>query len=146
MRNWKGGHRPTECGNGRRLRGRHPVLVKRARAGRDHGRARSPRLRAEVTASAQGNDELVRSLGAHQVIDYTTRGLHPGRLGTTSCSNNVLEPPAEGTARILAPGGLLIPNSIGYTGADLLAGTAQNGRAVLRWGLGRTKVRTVTRR
>ena len=46
------------------------------------------------------------------------------------------------TARVLAPGGVLIPNSIGYTGR-LLAGLPRIARAVLM-GLGRTKVRLVT--
>ena len=54
----------------------------------------------------------------------------------------MLNHPPKATARVLAPGGLLIPNSLGYTGG-LLAGLPRTARAVLM-GLGRTKVRLVT--
>ena len=48
--------------------------------------------------------------------------------------DNVLNHPPKATARVLAPDGMLIPNSIGYTGG-LLAGLPRMARAVLM-GLG----------
>jgi NADPH:quinone reductase-like Zn-dependent oxidoreductase len=100
-------------------------------------------LGAEVTGvCGPGHAELVRSLGAHHVIDYAREDFTDGRSRYDVVLDNVLNHPPKATARILAPGGLLIPNSLGYTGR-LLAGLPRTARAVLM-GLGRTKVRTVT--
>ena len=100
-------------------------------------------LGAEVTGvCGPRHAELVRSLGAHHVIDYTSEDFTRGQPRYDVVLDNVLNHPPKATARILAPGGLLIPNSLGYTGG-LLAGLPRTARAVLM-GLGRTKVRTVT--
>jgi NADPH:quinone reductase-like Zn-dependent oxidoreductase len=77
---------------------------------------------AEVTAvCGTRNVDLVRSLGADHVIDYTTEDFTQGRQRYDVILDNVLNHPPKTTARVLAPAGMLIPNSIGYTGG-LLAG------------------------
>jgi NADPH:quinone reductase-like Zn-dependent oxidoreductase len=100
-------------------------------------------LGAEVTGvCGTHNIELVRSLGADDVIDYTIDDLtrSPGRFDVIL--DNVLNHPPTATARLLAPKGMFIPNSLGYTGG-LLAGLPRTARAVLM-GLGPTTVKTVT--
>jgi NADPH:quinone reductase-like Zn-dependent oxidoreductase len=100
-------------------------------------------LGAEVTGvCGPRNVELVRSLGARHVIDYTNEDFTKGQPRFDVVLDNVLNHPPKMTARVLAPGGVLIPNSIGYTGR-LLAGLPRTARAVLM-GLGHTKVRLVT--
>ena len=54
----------------------------------------------------------------------------------------MLNHPPKATARVLAPNGMLIPNSFGYTGG-LLAGLPRMARAVLM-GLGSTTVKLVS--
>src|SRR6266568_7490734 len=100
-------------------------------------------LGAEVTGvCGAGNVELVRSLGADHVIDYTEENFTQSRQRFDVILDNVLNHPPKATARVLAPRGVLIPNSIGYTGG-LLAGLPRTARAVLM-GLGSTTVKLVT--
>lgn len=100
-------------------------------------------LGAEVTAvCGPRHAELVRSLGAHDVIDYTSEDFTQGRARFDVVLDNVLNHPPRRTARVLAPEGVLIPNSLGNTGG-LLAGLPRTASAVLL-GLGRAKVRLVT--
>jgi NADPH:quinone reductase-like Zn-dependent oxidoreductase len=100
-------------------------------------------LGAEVTGvCGTRNADLVRSLGAHDVIDYTKEDFTRSRRRFDVILDNVLNHPPKATARVLAPKGMLIPNSIGYTGG-LLAGLPRTARAVLM-GLGSTTVRLVT--
>ena len=100
-------------------------------------------LGAEVTGvCGTGNAELVRSLGAHHVIDYTEEDFTQGRQRFDVILDNVLNHPPKATARVLAPQGVLLPNSIGYTGG-VLAGLPRTARAVLM-GFGSTTVRLVT--
>jgi NADPH:quinone reductase-like Zn-dependent oxidoreductase len=100
-------------------------------------------LGAEVTGvCATRNVELVRSLGADHVMDYTKEDFTHSRQRFDVVLDNVLNHPPKATARVLAPNGVLIPNSIGYTGG-LLAGLPRTARAVLM-GLGSTNVRLVT--
>jgi NADPH:quinone reductase-like Zn-dependent oxidoreductase len=100
-------------------------------------------LGADVTGvCGTGNVELVRSLGADHVIDYTKDDFTRGAQRFDVVLDNVLNHPPKATARLLAPGGVLIPNSIGYTGG-LLAGLPRTARAALM-GLGSTTVRLVT--
>jgi NADPH:quinone reductase-like Zn-dependent oxidoreductase len=100
-------------------------------------------LGAEVTGvCGTRNVALVRSLGADHVIDYTTEDLlhTPGRYDVIL--DNVLNHPPTATARLLAPQGILMPNSLGNTGG-LFAGLPRMARAVLM-GLGSITVKTVT--
>jgi NADPH:quinone reductase-like Zn-dependent oxidoreductase len=100
-------------------------------------------LGAEVTGvCGTRNLELVRSLGADHVIDHTAEDFTQGRPRFDVILDNVLNHPPKATARVLAPDGVLIPNSIGYTGG-LLAGLPRTARAVLM-GLGSANVRLVT--
>jgi len=101
-------------------------------------------LGAEVTAvcGTARNIELVRSLGADHVIDYTREDFTHSRQRFEVVLDNVLNHPPKATARVLAPRGVLIPNSFGYTGG-LLAGLPRMARAVLM-GFGSTTVKLVS--
>src|SRR5438552_2502293 len=100
-------------------------------------------LGAEVTGvCGTRNTELVRSLGADHLIDYTTEDFTQGSRRFDVILDNVLNHPPKAVVRALAPGGTFIPNSIGYTGG-LFAGLPRMARAVLM-GLGPANVRTVT--
>nr|WP_235014944.1 MULTISPECIES: NAD(P)-dependent alcohol dehydrogenase [unclassified Parafrankia] len=100
-------------------------------------------LGAEVTGVCGiRNVELVRSLGADHVIEYTKEDFTQSRQRFDVILDNVLNHPPKASARMLAPKGVLIPNSIGYTGG-LLAGLPRTARAVLM-GFGSTTVRLVT--
>jgi NADPH:quinone reductase-like Zn-dependent oxidoreductase len=101
-------------------------------------------LGAEVTGvcGTARNIELVRSLGADHVIDYTKEDFTQGQQRFDVILDNVLNHPPKATARVLAPTGVLIPNSIGYTGG-LFAGLPRIARAVLM-GLGSTTVKLVS--
>jgi NADPH:quinone reductase-like Zn-dependent oxidoreductase len=100
-------------------------------------------LGAEVTAvCGTRNVGLVRPLGADHVIDHTTEDFTRSRQRYDVILDNVLNHPPKATARALAPAGVLIPNSIGYTGG-LLAGLPRTARAVLM-GLGSTTVKLVS--
>jgi NADPH:quinone reductase-like Zn-dependent oxidoreductase len=100
-------------------------------------------LGAEVTGvCGPRNAGLVRSLGAGHVIDYTKEDFTQSRQRFDVILDNVLNHPPTAVARVLAPNGTFIPNSIGYTGG-LFAGLPRMARAVLM-GLGSTKVRLVS--
>src|SRR5207302_5484457 len=88
------------------------------------------------------NVELVRSIGAARVIDYTTEDFTRDRQRYDVILDNVLNRPPSATARLLTPRGVLIPNSIGNTGG-LLAGLPRMARAMLM-GKGATNVKFVT--
>jgi len=98
---------------------------------------------AEVTGvCGNRNVELIRSLGAARVIDYTTEDFTRDAQKYDVILDNVLNRPPSAVARLLGPRGVFIPNSIGNTGG-LLAGLPRMARAMLM-GLGSTTVKTVT--
>jgi NADPH:quinone reductase-like Zn-dependent oxidoreductase len=99
-------------------------------------------LGAEVTGVCSGrNRDLVRSLGAEHVIDYTQEDFTRGNDRYDLVLDNVLSHPPAATARVLAPGGVLMPNSVGNTGG-LFAGLPRMARAALMR-LGSTNVQFV---
>lgn len=67
---------------------------------------------ADVTGVCSGrNVELVRSLGAHRVVDYETTDLAGVGTQYDVILDNVEAQPLSAMRRILAPNGTLIPNS-----------------------------------
>jgi NADPH:quinone reductase-like Zn-dependent oxidoreductase len=99
-------------------------------------------LGAEVTGVASaGNLELLRSFGADHVIDYTTEDFTDDDRRYDVVLDNVMNHPPHRTARVLAPSGIFIPNSIGSSGG-MFAGLPRVARAALM-GLGSVDLRSV---
>jgi NADPH:quinone reductase-like Zn-dependent oxidoreductase len=100
-------------------------------------------LRAEVTGvCGTRNVELVTSLGADAVVDYTKDDFTRGQSRYDVILDCVLNHPPTATARVLAPDGILMPNSVGNTGG-LFAGLPRMARAALM-GKGSRDVRFVS--
>ena len=100
-------------------------------------------LGAEVTGvCSTRNVELVRFLGAHHVIDYTKEDFTRGEQHYDVILDNVMNRWPSDTTKVLAPNGVLIPNSVGNTGG-LFAGLLRVAQAALM-GRGSTDVRFVT--
>src|SRR5919106_2781901 len=99
-------------------------------------------LGAEVTGvSSTGNLDLLRSLGADHVVDYTKEDFTRSERRYDVILDNVMNHPPSNTARVLTPAGILIPNSVGNTGG-LFAGLPRMAKATLM-GRGSTDVRFV---
>jgi NADPH:quinone reductase-like Zn-dependent oxidoreductase len=98
-------------------------------------------LGAEVTGvCSTPNVELVRSLGADHVIDYTQEDYTRGEQRYDVILDNVMNHPPTATARALTPDGMLIPNSVGPKGG-FFGSLPRIARAALM-GLGSTNVQT----
>ena len=75
---------------------------------------------AEVTGvSSTANVELVRSIGADHVVDYTGEDFTQGERRYDLILDNVGNHSMARTRRVLNPGGLLISNGGGHTGGKL---------------------------
>jgi NADPH:quinone reductase-like Zn-dependent oxidoreductase len=99
-------------------------------------------LGAEVTGvCSTANLELVGSLGADHVIDYTQEDFTRTEQRYDVILDNVINRKPSTTTQVLAPNGIFIPNSIGNTGG-LFAGLPRMARAALM-GRGKTDVRFV---
>ncbi|MGD2100734.1 MAG: NAD(P)-dependent alcohol dehydrogenase [Acidimicrobiia bacterium] len=99
-------------------------------------------LGAEVTGvSSTRNLDLVRSLGADHVIDYTVEDFTSSERRYDVILDNVMNHPPSKTARVLDSAGIYMPNSVGNQGG-FLAGLPRMARAALM-GLGSTDVRTI---
>jgi len=127
-----------------RVRARTSVLINGASGGVGTMAVQIAKtLGAEVTGvCGTGNTELVRSLGADHVIDYTKEDFTQSGHRFDVVLDNVLNYRPKAVVRVLAPNGTFIPNSLGYTGG-LFAGLPRMARAALM-GLGSTNVKTVT--
>ncbi len=100
------------------------------------------RLGAHVTGvCGPGNVEMVRSLGAADVIDHTVEDYTRGARRYDVVLDNVLNHPPTATAAVLAPGGTFIPNSIGRA-EGVFGGLTRVARAKLME-RGPTDVRSV---
>jgi NADPH:quinone reductase-like Zn-dependent oxidoreductase len=81
-------------------------------------------LGAEVTAVCSGrNAELVRSIGADHVIDYTQEDYTQGGPKYDLILDNIANHPASVSRKALVPDGRLVPNS-GHSGIGYIAKAA----------------------
>jgi len=88
-------------------------------------------LGAHVTAvCGEHNHDLVTTLGADETIDYTEEDFTTHHARYDVILDNVLNHPPTRTIRALAPGGILMPNSIGDT-TKPFAGLPRIARAQL---------------
>ena len=99
---------------------------------------------ANVTAVCSSrNVELVESLGADHVIDYTRHDFTKGRARYDIILDNVMNRAPSATTRVLNNDGLFLPNSVGNTGR-WFGGLPRMGRAGLLGLASRKRVKFVT--
>lgn len=98
---------------------------------------------ADVTAVCSGrNVGLVRSLGATDVVDYTTTDLAEIDRRYDVVVDNVLNRPGATMARLVRRGGLLVPNSVGQ-GGRLAGGLPRMAWTMMRGLLWPLRVATI---
>ena len=91
---------------------------------------------AEVTGVCSArNVEFLRELGADHVVDYTREDFTEGDARYDVVLDNVLNHSPRRTRRVLASGGVLVPNSLGITGG-WFAGLPRMAHAALLGFLG----------
>jgi NADPH:quinone reductase-like Zn-dependent oxidoreductase len=129
------------------VRAGHRVLVNGAAGGvGTYAVQIAAALGAEVTGvCGTGNVELVRSIGAAHVIDYTTDDFTDGRRHYDVILDNVGNRPLGRLRRALTPTGTLLLNAGGSPGA-VLGVVGYSARAVLVNGFVRQRLRQVTNR
>jgi NADPH:quinone reductase-like Zn-dependent oxidoreductase len=129
------------------VRAGHRVLVNGAAGGvGTYAVQIAAALGAEVTGvCGTGNVELVRSIGAAHVIDYTTDDFTDGRRHYDVILDNVGNRPLGRLRRALTPTGTLLLNAGGSPGA-VLGVVGYSARAVVVNGFVRQRLRQVTNR
>ena len=91
-------------------------------------------LGAEITGVCSGrNVELVRSLDADRVLDYTVDDFTRDQHRYDIVLDNVMNHPPRWVARLLAAGGILIPNSVGEGGPSSAASPASEEPCCYAW-------------
>ena len=105
-----------------RVRAGHRVLINGASGGvGSFGVQIATALGAEVTVvCSTANVELVRSIGAAHVVDYTREDFTDGRLRYDVVHDNVGNHPLRRLRRALTPTGTLVSNAGGSPGGRLL--------------------------
>jgi NADPH:quinone reductase-like Zn-dependent oxidoreductase len=105
-----------------RVRAGHRVLINGASGGVGSFAVQiATAMGAEVTGvCSTANVELVRSIGAAQVIDYTREDFTDGRLRYDVVHDNVGNHPLRRLRRALTPTGTLVSNAGGSPGGRLL--------------------------
>ena len=99
---------------------------------------------AEVTGvCGTRNVEFVRSLGADHVVDYTQADFTRQGARYDVVLDNVMNHAPADTAGVLAPGGILIPNSVG-TSDGMFGALPRMARAMVLGRRGTTRVGAVT--
>jgi NADPH:quinone reductase-like Zn-dependent oxidoreductase len=100
-------------------------------------------LGAHVTGvCSTRNIEFVQSLGADHVIDYTEEDYTRSTQRYDVVLDNVLNHPPSATAKVLAPSGTFIPNSVGNA-RGVLGSLPRVARALMMTKSGSTDVRSV---
>jgi NADPH:quinone reductase-like Zn-dependent oxidoreductase len=129
------------------VRAGHRVLVNGAAGGvGTYAVQIAAALGTEVTGvCGTGNVELVRSIGAAHVIDYTTDDFTDGRRHYDVILDNVGNRPLGRLRRALTPTGTLLLNAGGSPGA-VIGVVGYSTRAVLVNGFVRQRLRQVTNR
>lgn len=126
------------------VRAGHQVLVNGAAGGvGTYAVQIAAALGAEVTGvCSTGNVELVRSIGAAHVVDYTTEDFTDGRRHYDVILDNVGNRPLGRLRRALTPTGTLLLNAGGSPGA-VLGAVGSSVRAALVNGFVRQRLRQV---